>query len=36
MDWKKIVELKKLKAHKTTEGIALIKEIRSKMISNRE
>lgn len=35
LDWKKIVELKNIGAHKTVEGLNLIKNIISKMNSTR-
>ena len=36
LDWKKIVELKNVKAHNTIDGLTLIKEIQSKMNSKRD
>ncbi len=36
LDWKKVVDLKNTGAHKTEEGLALIKEIISKVNSGRE
>jgi hypothetical protein len=36
LDWKRIVELKNSNAHKTEEGLALIKDIISKVNSRRD